>query len=48
MRNNMRRNDLRERADGEVVGEIKVARNNYMAEKIEGMQSNIEKMKGED
>jgi len=48
MRNNMRKNDLGERAEGEVVGEINVERNNDMVEKIEGMQSNIEKMKGED
>ena len=44
----MRKNDMGERAKGEVVGEIRVERNNDMMEKIEGMQSNIEKVKGED
>lgn len=48
MRNNMRKNDLGESAEGEVVGEIKMERNNDMTEKIEGMQCNTEKMKGED
>lgn len=48
MRNNTRKNDLGERAEGEVVGGIKMERNNDVTEKIEGMQSNTEKMKGED
>lgn len=43
----MRQNDLGERAEGEIVGEIKVERNNDTTEKIEGMQSNTE-MKAED
>lgn len=46
MKKNMRKNDLGERAEGEIVGEIEVERNNDMMEKIEGVQSNVEKSEG--
>jgi hypothetical protein len=48
MRNNMRKNNRGERAEGEVMGEIKVERNNDMTKKKLNGCKVTEKMKEED